>query len=312
MNVFVLSDTHSPEQCAPQPFEIEEHLEDLLAANLSLIGDLTPLGRQINTGTGDKRIDILAIDSEGAICVIELKRGVVGSDVLQQVLGYVSWVRHNPSAIESLWLKKNDKPADLEIEFAKLNVRSIIAGSQVTPSVLKDSDLLNFNVEFLEINRYRTGDSTLVTVRRLSPALLKPPSVPKGTGTYEDDYYLKQKFNADSVKRFFLFVQSCEEWLVSRGLALETKRNKNYVSFKLGSRIVFGLTWQNSKDFAFLFKLPENQARQIGSELITGYADGFKEAYSRVPATSESIGPWQNLLEACVERWIGNSTSSSE
>lgn len=71
----------------------ESRLEDLLADDLSVISpDLMLLGRQVATAFG-KFIDLLAIDSEGNLSVIELKRNRTPREVVAQVLDYASWVQ---------------------------------------------------------------------------------------------------------------------------------------------------------------------------------------------------------------------------
>jgi len=71
----------------------EELLEDWVVANPRLLGlDLLILGRQIIMDNG-KRLDILAMDGEGGLVVIELKRDRTSRDVVAQALEYASWVR---------------------------------------------------------------------------------------------------------------------------------------------------------------------------------------------------------------------------
>ncbi|MGI8929095.1 MAG: endonuclease NucS domain-containing protein [Candidatus Limnocylindrales bacterium] len=71
----------------------ESELEDLLAADISILGlDLMVIGRQVNTAYG-KKVDLLAIDSDGALHVIELKRDRTPREVVAQVLDYGLWVK---------------------------------------------------------------------------------------------------------------------------------------------------------------------------------------------------------------------------
>lgn len=71
----------------------EDVLEGWIAANPRLIGlDVLVLGRQVATECGG-RIDILALDADGGLVVIELKRDRTPRDIVAQVLDYASWVR---------------------------------------------------------------------------------------------------------------------------------------------------------------------------------------------------------------------------
>ena len=72
----------------------EEQLEELLQKHPSLLGEqLLILGRQVITSSG-KRIDLLAIDADGALRVLELKKGRAPRDAVAQVLEYGAWVQN--------------------------------------------------------------------------------------------------------------------------------------------------------------------------------------------------------------------------
>jgi len=71
----------------------ESRLETVLADDITVIDpDLLLIGRQVPTATG-KFIDLLAIDSEGQLVVIELKKDRTPREVVAQLLDYGSWVR---------------------------------------------------------------------------------------------------------------------------------------------------------------------------------------------------------------------------
>ncbi|MBV10594.1 MAG: recombinase RecB [Rubinisphaera sp.] len=74
------------------PLASEAKLEKTLVADLSLLGsDLMLIGQQVTTAFG-KYIDLLAMDSEGNLVVIELKRDKTPREVVAQALDYASWV----------------------------------------------------------------------------------------------------------------------------------------------------------------------------------------------------------------------------
>ncbi len=73
--------------------DAESRLEDVLAEDISVIDpNLLLLGRQVATSFG-KFIDLLAMDADGNLVVIELKRNRTPREVVAQVLDYGSWVR---------------------------------------------------------------------------------------------------------------------------------------------------------------------------------------------------------------------------
>jgi hypothetical protein len=71
----------------------EKRLEDVLEEDISILGlgPLLVLGRQVATDFGTF-IDLLAIDSDGVLHVIELKRDKAPRNIVAQVLDYGSWV----------------------------------------------------------------------------------------------------------------------------------------------------------------------------------------------------------------------------
>lgn len=73
--------------------ESENRLEDILADDISIIDpNLLLIGRQVSTSYS-KFIDLLAVDADGNLVVIELKRNRTPRDVVAQLLDYGSWIR---------------------------------------------------------------------------------------------------------------------------------------------------------------------------------------------------------------------------
>lgn len=74
------------------PMPNEAKLESILAADLSILDpNLLLIGRQVLTSFG-KYIDLLALDADGRLVVIELKRDRTPREVVAQALDYGSWV----------------------------------------------------------------------------------------------------------------------------------------------------------------------------------------------------------------------------
>lgn len=89
-------------------FDKEKELEEILCNDISLLNqDWLVIGRQVLTSF-NKYIDLLAIDKNGSIIIIELKRDKTPRDVVAQAIDYASWV-------EEL---KQDEIVDIFKEFA--------------------------------------------------------------------------------------------------------------------------------------------------------------------------------------------------
>jgi len=73
----------------------EERLEKWIEKNNSLLGlDILIFGKQVITTYGG-RIDLLALDMEGNIVILELKKDKTPRDVVAQALDYASWVNND-------------------------------------------------------------------------------------------------------------------------------------------------------------------------------------------------------------------------
>jgi len=71
---------------------LEKRLEDWIEKDVSLIGlDALIIGRQVHTGYGGY-IDLLAINSDGELIIIELKKSKTPRDIVAQCLDYSTWV----------------------------------------------------------------------------------------------------------------------------------------------------------------------------------------------------------------------------
>ncbi len=76
-----------------EPMPLEKQLEEILASDISILDpNLLLIGRQVRTSYG-KFIDLLAMDADGRLVIIELKRNETPREVVAQVLDYGSWVR---------------------------------------------------------------------------------------------------------------------------------------------------------------------------------------------------------------------------
>ena len=91
--------------------DTEDRLEQWIAEDVSLLGlDLLIIGRQVRTSSGG-RIDLLAIDEQGDLVILELKRDRTPREVIAQALDYASWVdRLLPPQIAELSLEYLKKP----------------------------------------------------------------------------------------------------------------------------------------------------------------------------------------------------------
>lgn len=86
------SSTAKPQRLTTRRLDDENQLEALIVQDVSIISqDWLLIGRQVRTAF-DKRIDLLALDANGSVIIIELKRDKTPRDVVAQAIDYASWV----------------------------------------------------------------------------------------------------------------------------------------------------------------------------------------------------------------------------
>src|SRR5665811_123087 len=86
------ADGSSLTRLSPSGIALESQLEDYIEADHTLLGErLLLIGRQVPTAHGGF-IDLLAVDGDGVVRVIELKRDKTPRNVVAQILDYGSWV----------------------------------------------------------------------------------------------------------------------------------------------------------------------------------------------------------------------------
>jgi len=98
--------------------DLEHRLERWIEQDISLLGiDALIIDRQVHTDYGGY-IDLLAINSDGELVVIELKRNKTPRDIVAQCLDYGSWVDAlNYESISSLY--DSYSKGDFDKDFAK-------------------------------------------------------------------------------------------------------------------------------------------------------------------------------------------------
>ena len=156
-----------PERVQFSSIQAEKRLEEVINSRVELVDpSLMVVGRQVVTAYG-KLIDLLALDSEGRVVIVELKRERTPRDVVAQLLDYASWVQsltyedvtdiyleHNPSRrFEQAFAERfgADPPDSLNEEH-----RAVIVASELDPSTERIVNYLSsgygvpINVVFLQ------------------------------------------------------------------------------------------------------------------------------------------------------------------
>lgn len=154
----------------------EERLENWITKDPSILGiDFLLIGRQV-TSEYRGRIDLLAINSQGDLVIIELKRDRTPREIVAQVLDYASWIKKlgykEVNAITSQYLNKslaeafNEKFKTTIPENINANHSMIIVASELDDSseriVQYLSDDYNVNINAIFFNYFKSGSDEII------------------------------------------------------------------------------------------------------------------------------------------------------
>jgi len=286
------------------PFKTEDEFERTVFGTSELLEDIFLLKRQIRGGNKSGIPDIVGIDSDGNVCIVEMKNCPVDSSIIPQVLQYAFWAETNPDSIKSLWLECENRPDDITVTWEGLQVRILVIGPSILRSTLDLIDKINYPVDLIEVKRWVEGDNEILLVNKLEPEPKKPTRPVTGQSTYDEAFY-KTMYNNKSVDRFLRYSRDLEQFVKKQGWGLEIKFNKHYCAFKAGFFNAFGIKWIGSKTFAFFFKLPKEEAETIGIPM-TRYETQWKEAVYFIDPEQTKIPRFKDLFELAYKKLSGD------
>ena len=191
--------------------DYEQELQEIIATDLSIVDpNLMMIGREVATPGG--RIDALAIDADGNLVVIELKRGRTPRDVVAQTLDYGSWIRGMSSEeIANTYLdyrrrfsgeaaangindalreRFNSVPDELNSSH-----RLIVVAAELDPPTERIVRYLkeeyDVNIDVVIVRAFRDGDSRYLTRAWLNdPSGLSPEPSPRAKGEWNGEFYV--------------------------------------------------------------------------------------------------------------------------
>lgn len=285
------------------PFKTEEEFERLIYSNPEILGDIFPIRRQIRGGGKSGIPDIIGVDSDGNICVIEMKNTTVDSNIIPQVLQYAFWAESNPDSIKTLWLECDNKPDDITISWDNYDIRIIVMAPEILKSTLDIVNKINYPVDLIEVKRWEEGDNHLILVNQLAKETKPPVRPSSGLEIYDEAFY-KKNYNKESAKQFLKYASDVNNIVKDRNWNLEMKFNKHYCGFKAGFFNAFGIQWVGSKSFAFFVKISETQGRKL-SPKMTRYLHQWKQAMYYIDPGKTKVKDYVTQFEAAYKLLAG-------
>jgi hypothetical protein len=206
---------NDPQQVDFSPLDFEHRLQGILDQDITIADpNWMVIGREVRTSSG-KELDLLAMDADGNLVVIELKRDKTPRDIVAQVLDYGSWVvslrTEDIAGIFSSYVSKYYEELgiiSLDDAFSKrfgpgvipdeLNSshQLVIVASSVDPATerivkyLTEHWGVNVNVAFFLV--FKDGDHEYLTRAWLSEPALEQGDLesPTPRGAWNEEYYV--------------------------------------------------------------------------------------------------------------------------
>lgn len=208
----------------------EEYLEDVLQQEISILNPgWLVIGRQVLTGF-NKFIDLLAIDANGSIIIIELKKGKTPRDVVAQSIDYASWVQDlklekiidiyeqfngkylkTKESFERAFLKKFNLKLDGEIINSSHQMVVVAADSDSsTERIITYLNDFNVPVNIIFFKIFEAGGKKLISrAWFIDPGETEENAVSRGRNPFNGEYYAsfgdgKERSWDDAVKYGFI------------------------------------------------------------------------------------------------------------
>jgi hypothetical protein len=285
------------------PFKSEQEFEQTVFDTPAVLGGIYLLKRQIRGGSKPGIPDIVGIDSEGTVCVIEMKNTDVDAGVIPQVLRYAIWAETNPDSIKSLWLEATDRPEDLEVNWEDYSVRILVIAPSIDRSTLENVNKIAYPVDLIEIGRWSHAKQSWLLVNKLEAISNKRVKPVSGLRIYDKSVY-ENLYNPKSVPGFLTVCKVLQEFAAKNKWPVEGKFNKHYFGCKVGNNIVFGIKWLSSRSYALFFKVPEPYARKarVQGFKMQRYGKLWHEAIYPVTADNVDLKRFRKLFQKALEQ----------
>ncbi len=286
------------------PFSTESEFEKIVFGSKEILTDIIPLTRQARGGKKSGIPDIIGIDSNGNVCIIEMKNETVEPKIISQVLEYAIWAETNPDSIRVLWQDIKDQPDDIEIDWDNLEIRIIIIAPKITQAAVDSAQKINYQVDFLEINRWMDKQNQFYLIKKLEKEIKINRTRPiQGLPIYDEKYY-KSFRNPESVKQFMKYTKDLDKLVKKNHWKLEMKYNKYYCGFNIGFFRAFGIRWQGTKSFGIFAMISEQEAKKLKTPFNKNLKR-WKQIYYQIEPGKTKLNDYTKVLKFAYEKLKG-------
>lgn len=286
------------------PFSTESEFEKVVFDSKEILTDIIPLTRQARGGKKSGIPDIIGIDSDGKVCIIEMKNETVEPKIISQVLEYAIWAETNPDSIRVLWQDLDDVPEEIEIDWDNLEIRIIVIAPKITQAAVDSAQKINYQVDFLEINRWILKENQFYLIKKLEKELkqVKTKTI-HGLPIYDAKYY-KDNRNPNSAVQFVKYCNDLNKLVKRNNWKLEMKFNKHYCGFNLGFFRAFGIRWQGTKSFGLFAMINEKEAKKLKIPFNKNIKR-WKQIYYQFEPGKTKVSDYTKVLKFAYEKLKG-------
>ena len=233
------------------PFSDEpKELEDFVMKNEGILGNVALINRQITIPDG-KRIDLWGLDTlDLRPVIIELKNTISEIGVIPQILPYYNFVKSNPDTLKFRALsdkKFMKKLGEVEVDKDKLSKglegdpKVILIAPVFSKELLDVVDYIKFDVELVEISRYKTGEGEFLVTINKPLIVTTPPATVRVMEEWNWEKYQKEGISKKKIEIAKGLKESIDNIISKEKINLQPIFRKLYIPYQIGRNNVFWL-----------------------------------------------------------------------
>lgn len=156
---------NSLQQISSDEFKDEvSDMESFVIDNITMLHEgLSVLSEQTIDGRTKKRSDILALDEDGRLFIIELKKDYADEHHLFQIIKYYDIWKNKHDSISKLYYKNKDRLGEKQYD-SSLDPYVIIVAPEISDELVNLASYQKFNIKFIEVERFKKNDQLFVVI----------------------------------------------------------------------------------------------------------------------------------------------------
>lgn len=289
-----------------KPFTDEtDEMEPFVKKNVQILGDVLIFGEQTVSSKRDKRTDLLAVNIDGEILVIELKKDPVGKEILPQVLGYKLYWKKHPDSVKTLWADYEDisEPQGIEPDWDNYDPKILVVAPSFDDELVEIAAEENLSIRFVEMSRYQHANSTFVVVNELEP--VRSTEGPITTQReYGWDWYARN-FSEKQIKIAKHLDNEILGLFENRSWSIAPKFNMWYLVYKYGHHNAVWLEFRHKGKVAIGVNLRDEKTDPSSKSKVNWQWDkSWRYWYTEVASDDFDVSQVEPVLELAYQNTV--------